>query len=144
MVTAAAPFLFLAAALTGAAPAAAENAAAEPALIVELNAVGQQGDACRLTFVAENGLGADVASAVFETVLFDREGQVLTLTLFDFQDLPSGRPRVRQFDIPATDCGALGRILINGASACEGEGLDAGSCMTSLRWRSRTGIEVLG
>lgn len=127
--------------LAAAVPAAAGEA---PALTVELNAAAQEGDACRLTFVVENGLGTDLSSAVFETVLFDREGQVLTLTLFDFQSLPAGRPRVRQFDVPGTDCGTLGRILFNDASACEGAGLAPGACMSALRWRSRTGIEVLG
>jgi hypothetical protein len=136
--------LVAALALACAAPAAAEDAAAERALTIELNAVSQQGDACRLVFLAENGLGTDLASAVFETVLFDREGQVVTLTLFDFQGLPVGRPRVRQFDLPATDCAALGRILLNDASACEGEGLDADTCMDALRWRSRTEIEAIG
>jgi len=129
--------------LLAVAPAAASDAPA-PALTVELNAAAQEGEACRLTFVVENGLGADLTSAVFETVLFDRAGQVLTLTLFDFLDLPAGRPRVRQFDIPATDCGALGRILLNDADACEGEGIAPGACMDALRWQSRTGIEVLG
>jgi hypothetical protein len=128
--------LFLAAA-----PAAASDALA---LTIELNAATQEADACRLTFVVENGLGTDLASAVFETVLFDREGQVLTLTLFDFQDLPAGRPRVRQFDIPRTECRAVGRILFNDASACDGAGIAPDACMPALRWRSRTEIEVLG
>ena len=135
----------LAAALfLAAAPFAGTAAAEDGPLGIELNAVAQEAGACRLTFVAENGMGADIASLVLETVLFDREGQVLTLTLFDFADLPAGRPRVRQFDLPGTDCGALGRILLNDASVCEGEGLAAGACAAALRWRSRTGIEVLG
>lgn len=137
--------LVAALALAGASAAPAEDAPdAGGALVIELNAAAQEEDACRLTFVVENGLGADLTSAVFETVLFDREGRVLTLTLFDFQDLPAGRPRVRQFDIPSTECNTLGRILLNDASACEGTGIAPEACTTALRWRSRTAIEVLG
>ena len=65
------------------------------------------------------------------------------LTLLDFQDLPAGRMRVRQFHFADMPCAGIGRILINGASACKGEGLPAGACgAPSLT--SRTGMELLG
>lgn len=61
-----------------------------------------------------NGHGTGLDSAVFETVLFDRDGKMVTLTPFDFGAVPAGRLRVRQFDVPGSDRGNLGRALLNG------------------------------
>jgi hypothetical protein len=113
-------------------------------LSVELNAAQDQEGACKLSFLVQNSHAADVEKAVFETVIFDAEGQVNRLTLFDFGLLPAGRPRVRQFVIPGTPCDQIGRILFNGAKTCDGAGLPASACSSGLGLTTRTGIEVLG
>lgn len=107
---------------------------------VELNRLDQIEDACRLTFMAQNDLGADLTALSLETVLIDGEGRVERLTLFDFGALPAGIPRVRQFDLAALDCADLGRVLINGVAEC-GAG---GACADALDLSSRTDVEVLG
>ena len=111
---------------------------------IELNALEPVEDACRISFLIQNGHAADIESAVFEAVLFDTEGRVDRLTLFDFGALPAARPRVRQFVVPGLACPALGRLLINGAQTCSGAGLPAGACAKGLELRSRTDVEVLG
>lgn len=115
-----------------------------PALLIELNAVEPQPGACRLVFLAENTLGADLSSLVMEAVVFDPEGKVKLLTLFDFRDLPDTRPRIRQFDLAGTDCASVGRVLLNDVHACVGEGVTPAACKAGLTWSSRTEIEVLG
>ena len=84
--------------------AAGSAASEESGLGVELNALAQEADACRVTFVARNLTGQDIDHAVFETVIFTTQGSVATLTLFDFQALPDGRPRV-----PWAQYGSAGR-----------------------------------
>ena len=131
------------------APATAQDTAQDhvtptPALSVELNAVEPQQGACRLVFVVENNLGADLSSLVLEAVVFDTAGKVKLLTLFDFRDVPDARPRVRQFDLAGADCTALGRVLLNDVQACVGTGIAAAACKAGLRWSSCTEIEVLG
>ena len=114
--------------------------AGEPALVLDLNRVDQVEGACRLTFVAQNDLGADLDALSVETVLIDATGRVDRLTLFDFGALPHGVPRVRQFDIPGLACEALARVLINGVAQCSaGE-----ACTGALRLSSRTNVEVIG
>ena len=113
-------------------------------LSIELNAAETEGDACRMSFVVINGHDSDISKAVFETVLFDAEGQVDRLTLFDFGALPAGRTRVRQFMISGTPCDRLGRVLFNGADTCEAETLEPAACESDLRLESRSGIEVIG
>lgn len=130
----------------GGAPALAEEggrlgltlAGAEPV-------AGANGPACRLSFLAENGLGADLAALVLEAVIFTRDGSVERLLLLDFRDLPAAKPRLRQFDLPGADCAALGQVLINGATRCEGEGVDPGACIARLAPAARVeGMEVTG
>ncbi|MFG6517731.1 MULTISPECIES: hypothetical protein [Sulfitobacter] len=123
---------------------AATPASASPALKVELNAADTTEANCKLTFLITNELSAPLDKAVYETVLFDREGTVNRLTLFDFGELPVGRPRVRQFVVPQTTCENLGRILFNGAQSCDGAGIEAGTCESALAPATRTEIEVLG
>lgn len=127
--------------------ACAQEAASQPDppfLSIDLNTVEQHADNCRLTFVVQNGLGVDVSAAVFETVLFDRAGQVIDLTLFDFQDLPDGSSRVRQFDLSGVGCASVGRVLLNDVHACTGANLTPEVCAARLRWSSRTDVEVVG
>jgi hypothetical protein len=110
-----------------------------PLATIELNTLEQVETACRMTFTAQAAETID--QLVAETVLFDTSGAVKLLTLFDFRSLPGGKVRVRQFDIPATDCDALGRILFNGVDTCTGancadKDLSVGSRMET--------VEVLG
>lgn len=125
-------------------PAYAQDEAPAPSLSIELNALQQHDDACRIVFLAENRLGADLSALSFETVLIDTAGIVDRLTLFDFQSLPEGRTRVRQFDLVDTRCDSVGRILINGVAACDGEGLAGTECIDRLTLATRTKAEIAG
>lgn len=120
-------------------PATAPN----PAPIrIELNQISPLDAGCRLSFMAQNKTGADIAKLVLETVLFDTSGAVMTLSLFDFQTLPDGKPRVRQFDLAGTDCTQLGQVLINGVASCKGS--TPADCQNALSLSSRTPNELLG
>lgn len=111
---------------------------------IEINALEPVDNACRISFLIQNGHGVDIEKAVYEAVLFDTEGRVDRLTLFDFGALPAARPRVRQFVVPGLACPSLGRLLINGAETCTGEGLPENACSRDLELQSRTDVEVLG
>ena len=63
---------------------AAQETDIKDQISVELNAVETTEDACKLTFMITNGLEALVDKIIYEAVLFDTEGQVDRLTLFDF------------------------------------------------------------
>lgn len=116
-----------------------------PALSVELNGAETVEGACRLTFLVRNGLGADLTQLALETVILTGEGIVERLTLFDFRDLPAERPRVRQFDLGGIACEGIGAVLINGTSACAGEGVDPAACGAAMALTSRVeGVEMLG
>jgi hypothetical protein len=133
--------------LVAAAPEVASAQSSEDApthLFLELNAVQDVGEACRLTFLAHNETGSSIDQAVFETVIFDTLGGVVSLSLFDFRDLPLDRPRVRQFDLPGMACDTVGRALINGANSCIVDGVESAVCNETLMLGSRLEVELLG
>ncbi|MEM9248389.1 MAG: hypothetical protein AAGB05_06785 [Pseudomonadota bacterium] len=116
----------------------------DAALALTLDGIAQTEAACRLTFVARNGLAADVASLVVEAVAFSPDGGVERIALFDFSALPVDRLRVRQFDLPGTACAAVGSMLVNGVQRCEGDGLDPDACAAAITVSSRADVELLG
>lgn len=126
------------------APALAQDTDLSGKIAVELNSAETREGNCMLTFTITNGTKAEASQVVYETVLFNTDGQVDRLTLFDFGALPPARPRVRQFVVPQLACETLGRVLFNGANTCTGEGLDAAVCDKGLLPSSRLEIEVLG
>ncbi|WP_372615365.1 hypothetical protein [Aquicoccus sp.] len=138
----------VAAALTAslglAAAALAQEAGSGEAVVIELNAMKANEGSCTLTFLVTNGHAGQIDKAVYETVLFDRAGQLERLTLFDFGTLPAGRPRVRQFSIPGLVCDDLGQVLINGANTCEAPDLSDTACDAGLLLQTRTRIGLIG
>lgn len=132
------PLSFALALFASATSSQAQDAVAD--VMLELNRVDQIDTACRLTFMARNGLAEDIGSFALETVLIDAEGRVAQLTVFDFGALPAGTPRVRQFDLAELRCDTLGRVLINGVAECAGP-VD---CAERLRFETRTELELIG
>lgn len=123
-------------------PALAQDAkpADAPTLGLELNKASDEGGACRATFVAVNDLGGTLDELTYEIVVFDRDGLVDRLVRFDFGAMAPGKTIVKRFDLPGLACAAVGRLLINDAAACKGEGIDPQACISALDATSRTSI----
>ncbi len=128
----------------GTGPVAAEEPVANGGISLELSAAELRGQSCLLSFVAENTTNDDLAEVVFETVLFGAEGQVALLTLLDFEQLPVGRPRVRQFQFDGLSCDQISRVLINGAEQCQTKVGPTDACTDALRVKSRLNIDMIG
>lgn len=131
----------LAASLAFTGQAAAQEAAASPSLELELNALEATDSGCRFTFVVSNAMGSDLDKAAYEVALFNSDGMVERLTVLDFRSLPDGKTKVRQFDLSETDCDDIGRVLVNDATACDGEGVEPAACMDRLEATTRTDVE---
>ena len=118
---------------------AASPATAGP-IRLELNALQPVEDACQIVFVVQNDSGADLDRLVLEAVLFDTEGQVAALTLFDLRELPAARMRVRSFRMAGLACDGLARLLVNGIDSCAPEGP---ACAAPLALETRVPVEML-
>lgn len=136
--------LAIGAALLFAESTAAQETDISGKISVELNAIQTTDSACNLTFLITNGMDQAIDKVVYETVLFDLEGQVNRLTLFDFGKLPPARPRVRQFAVPKITCDQLGQVIFNGANTCEIDGTAAPICEAGLLLSTRTRVKVSG
>jgi hypothetical protein len=130
--------------IAGAVPFSAAAQTAPSRLHLELNNLQDNDGTCRLSFLAKNETGTPIDKAVFETVIFDSDGGVANLSLFDFRDLPAGSTRVRQFDLPGRSCNSVGKALINGANSCVAEGAESTICKDALSLSSRLEIELIG
>lgn len=119
-------------------PARAEGEASRFSL--ELNRLAPSKGGCLVTFVARNGLPAALESSSFEIVLFDTEGLVDRMTVFDFGALPAGKTVVRQFQVAGLACDGIGRLLVNDAKACSGAGVEPGACIAALTTASKAGV----
>ena len=116
------------------APAASPN--------VELNALAPSQKGCMMTFVALNQLPAAINKVSFELAFFNDRNAVDRITVLDFRDLPQGKKRVRQFDMPNVKCESVTRILINDTAVCDGPA--AGECMKGLVTRSQISVPFEG
>lgn len=124
--------------------AGAQDAAPAGALNIELNDVAPSQKGCKLTFVAGNEFAQSLSKVSFEFVIFDQKGLVERMAVLDFRDLPAGKTKVRQFDLPGTNCEAVKSLLINDAPACVGDGVQGDACMKGLKTGSKSAVELKG
>jgi hypothetical protein len=135
-----------AAAVASATPTAsaapASSAASAQKLNVELNALTPSQKGCMMTFVAENDLQTDIGKISFELAFFNEKSTVDRVTVLDFRDLPVGKKRVRQFDMPGIKCESVSRIIINDTPVCDGP--VAGECKKALQTKSQISVPFEG
>ena len=137
------PLALLAAFYAGEA-ALAQDVGTSGNLSIEMNDLTPSEKGCKLTFVAGNGLPQSLSKVSFEFVLFDGKGLVERMVVLDFRDLPAGKTKVRQFDLPGTKCEAIKSLLINDAPVCTGEGVAKDACMKVLKTGSKSSVELKG
>jgi len=139
-------FLLLACGLLASAAAlpasAQQQAPATAKLAVELNALTPSAKGCMMTFVAQNDMPTPIAKISFELAFFNDRNAVDKITVLDFRDLPVGKKRVRQFDMPNVKCEAVTRVIINDTPVCEGPA--AGECKAALTTRSQIAVPFEG
>ncbi|MDM9622594.1 hypothetical protein A6U87_24495 [Rhizobium sp. AC44/96] len=123
-------------------PVYAQDAAPAANLDVELNALTPSQKGCMMTFVALNKLPAPINKVSFELAFFNDKNAVDRITVLDFKDLPQGKKRVRQFDMPNVKCETVTRVLINDTPVCDGPA--AGECMKGLVTRSQISVPFEG
>lgn len=114
-----------------------------PSLRIELNKAEQAGGACRLSFLFANRLGSALDKLSMQIVVFDGEEKIRQLVTLSAGALPRDKHRVRQFDLPGTDCGEVARVLLNDLPVCEGAEIDRAACAAALDITSRAKIEFI-
>ena len=107
---------------------------------LELNNLESVDGGCRLTFVAHNGTGIELAQTSYDVAVFDETGAVSDRLILEFGHLPEDKTRVVQF-LLNRGCGQLSRLLLNEAEECrDAGGRETGICMEALRASSRSTV----
>jgi len=109
-------------------PALAED------MSVELNALENTDNRCRLTFVIENKGKAAVESLKLDLALFNTEGAVYRRMLVDMAPVRPAKTIVKTFSTEG-DCAQLGSLLVNEVTACQPG--DPATCQDQLSLSSR-------
>ena len=122
-------------------PVHAQEAAAQPSLALELNALQAAETGCRVTFLATNALGGTLDRAAVELALFDAGGTIVRIVTLDFKNLSQGKTKVLQFELADLACDGIGRLLVNDITACEGTGLLPTACLDGLVTTAKPSVE---
>lgn len=125
--------------MTAASVAQAQEASR--AIAIELNGAEANDKACRLSFVFDNGLATGIDDMALELVLFEKDGRVNRFVVVRSAKVPAGKSRVRQFDIPGTECPSIARILVNDVKECKGAELTPAACADSIKVSTRSDIK---
>ncbi len=104
---------------------------------LELNAAVDGPDGCQLTYVASNNTGVALTKASYEVAVFDAEGMVSSLFVFEFGELPLNKTRVVLFSLPELKCEAISRMLVNRQDECESADGPQDICIKALNTSSR-------
>lgn len=117
-----------------------ESSATTQGIGIELNRLQQVDGACRLSFVYRNGLDAAIDALVIETVLFDRQGSVERIMVLKSRPLSPLKVRVQQFDLRDSDCGSIGKVLLNDVKECRTGTEPAATCAGLVKPSSRADV----
>jgi hypothetical protein len=140
--------VFLGAALIVLGPGGPAPAAAEPGLAIELNKAEDGGGACVASLVIRNALGQSLDRFAMDLYVFDSDGVIARQVLLDLAPLkgaPGGaKTTVARFNLIATPCAEVSRILVNDIPSCRGEASgETLDCLAGLAVSSRGRIEMV-
>lgn len=107
---------------------------------LELNNLESVDGGCRLTFVAFNATGNDLAQTSYDVAVFDDTGAVSDRLILEFGHLPEDKTRVVQF-LLNRGCDQISRLLLNEAEEClDASGQSSRICMDALNASSRADV----
>jgi hypothetical protein len=111
------------------------GAAVENPIRVELNAIENVQNSCRLSFVIENKGETPIETLKLDLAVFGREGGIQRRLIVELGPLRGSKTVVRAFDVEG-DCGQIGSVLVNDVTACAPG--DPGTCLDRLTLSSRS------
>ncbi len=122
-----------------ASPALAQEPAKFP---LELNRLEQDGQICRVYLLVKNPDETAIKDFKLDLVFFDTDNIIRNRLYVELGPLPAAKTAVRLFDIPDSDCAALGSILVNDVVTCADTTGAKLECLKRLELVSRTDAEL--
>lgn len=112
-------------------------------LVVELNKFETIENGCRTFFLFRNKTGITFQGFEMSLAILDQQGIIDRLLTVEAAPLPAERTTLKLFEIPETQCSAIGEILLHEIARCEpdrGEPLD---CFTVIDLQSRAAAPLV-
>lgn len=104
---------------------------------VELNKLEALDAGCRVYLVVRNATGESYDSFKLDLVFFAPDGVISDRLLVELGPVRSDKTLVELFDVPATECGAIGEVLLNDVPECTSGGAEVANCVDLVALRSR-------
>jgi hypothetical protein len=116
---------------------------AEPpkSISVELNKLEQEGGSCRAYLVIANP-GTDAFSAFTLDLFIFNSGTIARRLAIELAPIRPAKTIVKVFDIPQTECGAIGSILVNDVMHCRDASGDAADCVDRISTSSKLPVTL--
>lgn len=115
----------------------AEETAEAGTVRVELNKLEPEQESCRIYLLLHNGTDTPFHKLEFDVVVFDPDGIVARRLALETAPLPSGKTRIKVFDLTELNCDAVGRFLLNSVLSCAGPDGQREGCMDAVRVSSK-------
>jgi hypothetical protein len=113
---------------------------ADGPLGIELNKLEGRDGSCLAYLVFDNATGLAFDALQLDLVLFDTDGLILRRLTLDAAPIAPAKTTVKLFEIAATRCDALGRILVNDLVRCTAASLPVAGCLDKIALSSRTPV----
>jgi hypothetical protein len=97
-------------------------AAGDTPFAIELNKVETVENACTAYFIVRNTTADPLAQVNIQLFVFDTPGQIQGAFTLPFTDIRPNSEKVGVFQLAQSDCGGIGRVLINDIGECVGAG----------------------
>lgn len=112
---------------------------------IELNKLEpQENGACRVYFVVDNETQTAFSEIGLDIFLFRKDGVIDRRAAMNISAIAPQKTRVVLFDLPDTDCGAIGRFLLNDVLTCQDSSGAEIDCAGKIALATRTDVEFDG
>lgn len=106
-------------------------------LLVELNKLEPQPQACRAYLLFQNRGDTAYTSLKLDLVLFDTGGVIARRLLVEGAPIAAEKTVIKQFDLADLPCDGIGRVLLNDVTACEAANGPRDDCVGTIEVASR-------
>jgi len=119
------------------------SVASAQTLTVELNKLENVDSGCQAYFLFQNGLEQNLEGFEMSLAILSPDGIIDRLLTIDAAPLPAQRTTLKLFEIPGTDCGQIGEVLLHDIPVCKPQNGQELDCFSFLELNSRAAAPLV-
>jgi hypothetical protein len=112
-------------------------------LTVELNKLEDVDNGCQAYFLFRNDRPENLTGFQMSLAILSPDGIIDRLLTIDAAPLPANRTTLKLFEIPDTQCGNIGQVLLHDIPACTPQNGDPEDCFSFLELNSRAAAPLV-